>query len=272
MSDENKEVVSDEFMEPPDDLKPDTDPETQVEDEPTTEGDTDSDTATADTKDDTPDEVEEVFKAVGLDKKYANPKEALRALPHLNDRLGWVENQLYNKPAAEQPKKVEKRDPQAILEELNTDPEQAVKKLTAPEIEEQKKATEALYGKILDLERRNAVAEIPELRDVLPYFKKGEYPPPGKNKYWDAMLDVSRGNPTYRGLYDHEIIPDVFERIKDKVKATDKPKVKAVPDKVKASANTAGGPKKSPTEPNWNTLSSQQRLEKAERLGLVSDE
>lgn len=269
---ENEEqVVSEEIMETPADLLPDTDPDKSTGEEPKPEGDTETETPAGDTNVATPDELEEEFKALGLDRKYANYKEALRAMPHLFDRLGRIENELYNQPKQKvEPEK--ELDTEAFLEEWNRDPAKAVKKLTEPQLAELRQGNAMLYGEVLDTKKQLTVARIPELQDILPDFERGVYPVQGKNKYWDAIAAYAIGNPIYRGQPDHVIIADAFARVKDRVKATEKPKVEKVPDKVKASANTAGGPKKAPTDPNWNNLTPRQMKERAERAGLVSDE
>jgi hypothetical protein len=68
-----------------------------------------------------------------------------------------------------------------------------------------------------------------------------------------------------------EAISDAFDRVRDKVKMSEKPKVPKVSPTSKASANTAGGGKKPSTDINWNLPQDKLFVNMAQR-GLVSDE
>lgn len=249
-------------LEPKSDTEPDlaagdggdTDPDTPDGDKP--DGDTDPDTPA--------DDISKVMTELGLDKTYADPMAALRAVPEQmkaltqahtsNAEMRQILTELAKSrtDASATDKEPDLPSNEELIEEFNLNPMATFRKMAKSEGyvrgEDLGQLTSEVENTAITV-RRNSLAQGVEslkgLEDVAPFLKEGHTPKPGFNAVWDAMDAEYRSDPAYQELSYAQAIPILHKIVQGanggaSAPAGDDPPVPAVSLSKKAEASTTG--------------------------------
>ena len=257
---------------------PDTKPETG--DEPDTKVDTDDDALAT------------LLKETGLDKTYATPELALRALPAARAELGRREQEVqqYQQVNAQLAEMVRRQQPveqqpgngldQDALDDLLGDPtpekfQEVLSRagyVTKSDFENGMKSVQAIRSKDEIRDLADDFSAFDDFKDVGNHIRTtGQLPPKGTNKAWDTIWEMTDQFPSLKQASVRDLI-GVFNRSATR---SGKPGVPPVPPHKKAAATTtsadrtsAGSSSPGGLPSNWNSLSADQQQNVLTKLGF----